>query len=290
MELIAQGVANVASPIFGGMPATGAIARTATNVKNGGRTPIAGIVHALVLLLIVLFFGRWAGLVPLATLAAIVIIAAYHLSDWRVFVSELRAPKSDMLVMVTTAVLTLLADLPTAVGVGIVLASFLFMKRMAEVTNITAVSRDFEDNPREANDDSGAIYRRRIPKGVEVYEINGPFFFGAAEKFKTTLLEVSRKPKVLIIRMRNVPAIDSTGMHALKDLVASTKRDGTAILLSDVHSQPLIALGRSELLDEIGEDRMFGNIDEALAEAGALAAPAVDVVRDERHRLAPPPG
>lgn len=286
MELIAQGVANVASPIFGGMPATGAIARTAPNVKNGGRTPIAGIVHALVLLLIVLFFGRWAGLVPLATLAAIVIIAAYHLSDWRVFVSELRAPKSDMLVMVTTAVLTL----PTAVGVGIVLASFLFMKRMAEVTNITAVSRDFEDNPREANDDSGAIYRRRIPKGVEVYEINGPFFFGAAEKFKTTLLEVSRKPKVLIIRMRNVPAIDSTGMHALKDLVASTKRDGTAILLSDVHSQPLIALGRSELLDEIGEDRMFGNIDEALAEAGALAAPAVDVVRDERHRLAPPPG
>ena len=286
MELIAQGVANVASPIFGGMPATGAIARTAPNVKNGGRTPIAGIVHALVLLLIVLFFGRWAGLVPLATLAAIVIIAAYHLSDWRVFVSELRAPKSDMLVMVTTAVLTL----PTAVGVGIVLASFLFMKRMAEVTNITAVSRDFEDNPREANDDSGAIYRRRIPKGVEVYEINGPYFFGAAEKFKTTLLEVSRKRKVLIIRMRNVPAIDSTGMHALKDLVASTKRDGTAILLSDVHSQPLIALGRSELLDEIGEDRMFGNIDEALAEAGALAAPAVDVVRDERHRLAPPPG
>lgn len=186
--------------------------------------------------------------------------------------------------------MTLLADLPTAVGVGILLASFLFMKRMAEVTNITAMSRDFEDNPREANDDSGAIYRRRIPKGVEVYEINGPFFFGAAEKFKTTLLEVSRKPKVLIIRMRNVPAIDSTGMHALKDLVASTKRDGTAILLSDVHSQPLIALGRSELLDEIGEDRMFGNIDEALAEAGALAAPAVDVARDERHRPAPPPG
>jgi SulP family sulfate permease len=131
MELVAQGIANIASPVFGGMPATGAIARTATNVKNGGRTPVAGITHALVLVLIVLFFGRWAGLIPLATLAAIVIIAAYHLSDWRVFVSELRAPKSDMLVMVTTGVLTLLADLPTAVGVGIVLASFLFMKRMA---------------------------------------------------------------------------------------------------------------------------------------------------------------
>jgi SulP family sulfate permease len=136
------------------------------------------------------------------------------------------------------------------------------------------VSREYEDNPREANDDSGAIYRRRIPKGVEVYEINGPFFFGAAEKFKNTLLEVSRKPKVLIVRMRNVPAIDSTGMHALKDLVRSTKRDGTAIFLSDVHSQPLIALGRSELLDQIGEERMFGSIDEALAEAAALTAPA----------------
>jgi SulP family sulfate permease len=272
MELVAQGVANIVSPVFGGIPATGAIARTATNVKNGGRTPIAGITHALVLLLIILFFGRWAGRIPLATLAAIVIVAAYHLSDWRVFVSELRAPKSDMLVMVTTGVLTLLADLPTAVGVGIVLASFLFMKRMAEVTNIT-VSREFQDDPREANDDSGAIYRRRIPKGVEVYEINGPFFFGAAEKFKNTLLEVSRKPKVLIIRMRNVLAIDSTGMHALKDLVRSTKRDGTAIFLSDVHSQPLIALGRSELLDEIGEERMFGSIDEALAEAAALTAP-----------------
>ena len=189
------------------------------------------------------------------------------------FVSELRAPKSDMLVMVTTGVLTLLVDLPTAVGVGIVLASFLFMNRMAEVTNITMVSRELQDNPRETNDDSGAIYRRRIPKGVEVYEINGPFFFGAAEKFKDTLLEVSRKPKVLIIRMRNVPAIDSTGMHALKDLVRSTKRDGTAIFLSDVHSQPLIALGRSELLDEIGEERMFGSIDEALAAAAALTVP-----------------
>ena len=273
MELVAQGVANIVSPVFGGIPATGAIARTATNVKNGGRTPVAGITHALVLLLIILFFGRWAGLIPLATLAAIVIVAAYHLSDWRVFVSELRAPKSDMLVMVTTGVLTLLVDLPTAVGVGIVLASFLFMNRMAEVTNITMVSREFQDNPRETNDDSGAIYRRRIPKGVEVYEINGPFFFGAAEKFKDTLLEVSRKPKVLIIRMRNVPAIDSTGMHALKDLVRSTKRDGTAIFLSDVHSQPLIALGRSELLDEIGEERMFGSIDEALAAAAALTVP-----------------
>jgi SulP family sulfate permease len=147
--------------------------------------------------------------------------------------------------------------------VGMVLASFLFMKRMAEVTNVTMVSREFQD-ARQSRDESGAIFRREVPKGVEVYEINGPFFFGAAEKFKDTLSEVSKKPKVLIVRMRNVPAIDSTAMHALRDLVRRTRRDGTLVLLSDVHAQPLIALGRSELLDEIGEDSLFGNIDEAL--------------------------
>jgi SulP family sulfate permease len=147
-----------------------------------------------------------------------------------------------------------------------VLASLLFMKRMAEVTNVTLVSRDYQDT-RPSSDDSGAIYRREVPRGVEVYEINGPFFFGAAEKFKDTLSEVSKKPKVLIIRMRNVPAIDSTAIHALRDLIRRTRRDGTVVLLSDVHSQPLLALSRSELLAEIGEDHLLGNIDEALAAA-----------------------
>jgi SulP family sulfate permease len=148
-----------------------------------------------------------------------------------------------------------------------VLAAFLFMKRMAEVTNVTVLSREFQDDAGAPGDDSGAIYRRRVPPGVEVYEINGPFFFGAAEKFKDTLAEVSRKPKVLIIRMRNVPAIDSTAMHALRDLIRRTRRDGTQVFLSDVHSQPLIALGRSELLDEIGDENLFGNVDEALEAA-----------------------
>jgi SulP family sulfate permease len=188
------------------------------------------------------------------------------MAEWQVFKSELSAPKSDALVLLTTFLLTVLVDLTAGIGVGMVLASLLFMKRMAEVTNVTLVSRDYQDT-RPSSDDSGAIYRREVPRGVEVYEINGPFFFGAAEKFKDTLSEVSKKPKVLIIRMRNVPAIDSTAIHALRDLIRRTRRDGTVVLLSDVHSQPLLALSRSELLAEIGEDHLLGNIDEALAAA-----------------------
>ena len=266
MELVAQGVANVVTPLFGGIPATGAIARTATNVKSGGRTPVAGMVHALTLLVITLFFGRLAGLIPLATLAAIVLWVAYRMAEWQVFKSELSAPKSDALVMVTTFLLTVLVDLTTGIGVGMVLASFLFIKRMAEVTNVTVVSQEFQDM-RPSPDDSGAIYRRRVPKGVEVYEINGPFFFGAAEKFKDTLSEVSKKPKVLIVRMRNVPAIDSTAMHALRDLVRRTRKDRTLVLLSDVPAQPRLALERSGLLAEIGEEYLYEDIDAALAAA-----------------------
>ena len=266
MELVAQGVANVVAPLFGGIPATGAIARTATNVKTGGRTPVAGIVHALTLLIITLFFGRSAGVIPLPTLAAIVLWVAYRMAEWRVFKSELSAPKSDAIVMLTTFLLTVLVDLTTGIAVGMVLAAFLFMKRMAEVTNVTMVSREFQDT-HQSGDLSGAIFRRRVPPGVEVYEINGPFFFGAAEKFKDTLAEVSRKPKVLIIRMRNVPAIDSTAMHALQDLIRRTRKDRTKVLVSEVQAQPLIALERSDLLHEIGHDSLHQNIDNALGAA-----------------------
>ncbi len=274
MELVAQGIANVASPLFGGMPATGAIARTATNIKSGGRTPVAGMIHALVLLLITLFFGRWAALIPLAVLAAIVLVVAWRLSEWKVFANELRAPWSDSAVMLTTFVLTIVVDLSVAIGVGMVLASFLFMRRMAEVTNVTVVSREFDDGAAGAGDDAGAIYRRRIPEGVEVYEINGPFFFGAAEKFKATLDQVSRRPKVLIVRMRHVPTIDSTAMHALKDLIRRTRGQGTQVLLSDVHSEPLVALQRADFLDEVGEDNLFGDVDAALAAARTRIAAA----------------
>ncbi|HJR65245.1 MAG TPA: sulfate permease [Gemmatimonadaceae bacterium] len=267
MELVAQGVANIASPLFGGIPATGAIARTATNVKNGGRTPVAGIVHAITLLLITLFFGRWAALIPMAALAAILVVVAYHMSEWRTFRTELRSPKSDVAVLLTTFLLTVLVDLTVAIEVGIVLAALLFMRRMAEVTNVSVITRELDDEGDLYSTDANAVRRRTIPTGVEVYEINGPFFFGAAEQFKDTLGRVARKPKVLIIRMRNVPAIDSTGIRALADVTRRTRKDGTIVLLSDVHAQPLVALGRSDLLDEIGDDNIFGNLDDALNRA-----------------------
>lgn len=267
MELIAQGAANIASATFGGIPATGAIARTATNVKNGGRTPIAGIVHSLTLLLITLVFGRLASLIPMPVLAAILVVVAYHMSEWRAFLAELRSPLSDVAVLLTTFVLTVLVDLTVAIEVGMVLAAFLFIKRMAEVTNINAVTREIEDEADPEYSDVNAVSRRRVPKDVEVYEINGPFFFGAAETFKDTLARVARKPKVLIIRMRHVLALDSTGMHALKDVVHRSRRDGTLVLLSDVHMQPLVALTGSPVLSEIGEGNVFGNLDEALNRA-----------------------
>jgi SulP family sulfate permease len=267
MELVAQGIANIATPLFGGIPATGAIARTATNVKNGGRTPVAGIIHALTLLLITVFLGRWVAWIPMATLAAILVIVAYHMSEWRTFRSEFGAPRSDIVVLLATFTLTVLVDLVIAIQVGVVLAAFLFMRRMSEVTNVKAVQLEEDDEGDFYETDPNGVRLRSVPKGVEVYEINGPFFFGAAENFKDTMARLGRKPKVLILRMRNVPAIDSTGMNALKDLVRRTRKDGTLVLISDIHTQPLVALGRSAVFDEIGEENVFGNLDDALNRA-----------------------
>ena len=265
MELVAQGVANIASPLFGGIPATGALARTATNVRNGGRTPVAGIVHAATLLLITLFFARWAAYIPFATLAAILVVVAYHMSEWRTFVAEFRAPLSDLAVLLTTFVLTVAVDLTVAIEVGMVLAAFLFMRRMAEVTNITALTRELdEDAPDPYTADPNAVRLRDVPAGAEVYEINGPFFFGAAETLRERVHLEEGYPKVLIIRMRNVPAIDSTGMHALGELVRRSRGEGVRVMLSDVHAQPLIAIGRSHLLDVLGDENVFGNLDDAL--------------------------
>ena len=275
VELIGQGIANMVTPLFGGIPATGAIARTATNVKNGGRTPVAGIVHALTLLLITLFFGRWAALIPLATLAAILVVVSYHMSEWRTFRSELRSPKSDVAVLLSTFLLTVLVDLTVAIEVGMVLAAFLFMRRMAEVTNVSAVTRELDDPSGEPAADPTTRRRRSVPDGVEVYEINGPFFFGAAETFKDTLARVAGKPRVLIIRMRAVPAMDATGIHALRDVVMRSRRDGTLVLLSEVHMQPLVALSRSAALSDIGEANLFGDLELALGRAREfLALPA----------------
>lgn len=264
-ELIAQGIANIAAPIFGGMPATGAIARTATNINNGGRTPIAGMVHAVTLLLITLFLGRWVAYIPLAALAGVLVMVAYHMSGWRSFKAELTAPKSDVLVMLTTFVLTVIVDLTVAIEVGMVLAAFLFMKRMAEVTNITALTREIDGSSPQRHPDPALA--GGIPRGVMIYEINGPFFFGAAGKFRETISGIENPPRVLIIRMRDVPAIDSTAMHALREVVRRTRNDGTLLLLADVHAQPMVALARSELLDEIGEENLCGDMETALQRA-----------------------
>ena len=268
MELVAQGVANIVTPLFGGIPATGAIARTATNVKNGGRTPVAGITHAVVLLLITVFFGKWAGLIPLATLAAILVVVAYHMSEWRTFLDELRGPRPDIAVLLVTFFLTVVVDLTVAIGVGMVLASFLFMHRMSEVTNVSAVTRELRGESDEENErDDNAVGTRDIPESVDVYEINGAFFFGAAETFKDTVGQVSRKPKVLIIRMRNVPLLDATGLRALRDVVRRAKTDRSLVLISEIHTQPLAALERSALSDELGSRAIYMNLDDALERA-----------------------
>ena len=270
MELVAQGAANLASSLFGGIPATGAIARTATNVKNGGRTPVAGMMHAVTLLLITIFFGRWASLIPMATLAAILFVVAYHMSEWREFVGELRSPKSDVAVMLITFTLTVLVDLTVAIGVGMVLAAFLFIRRMASVTEVTMVTRQLSGASDEDDGTEQMLDRTTIPHGVEVYEINGPFFFGAAARFKDTLARIAGKPRVLVIRMRHVSALDSSGMHALTDVVHRTRRDGTAVILSDVHMQPLVALTGSRALKEIGPENVVGSLELALDRARAI--------------------
>ncbi len=267
MELVAQGIANIASPMFGGIPATGAIARTATNIKNGGRTPIAGMTHALTLLLVTLFFGQYAAQIPLAVLAAILVVVAYHMSEWRTFRAELRMPKSDVVVLLATFGLTVLVDLTVAIAVGMVLAAFLFIRRMASVTNVSIVSAGVED---DLSLDPAEAWRRSIPPGVSVFEIMGPFFFGAVETFRETLDGIGEHPRVLVIRMRDVHALDSTGMHALRDVVRRSRRAGAEVILADVQPQPRAALEAAGALDEIGAANITLDIDDALARAYEL--------------------
>ncbi len=268
VELVGQGVANIASALFGGIPATGAIARTATNVKNGGRTPVAGMTHAVTVFAILLLLGRWVGLVPLATLAAILVVVAYHMSEWRSVMMLLRAPKSDVTVLAVTFLLTVLVDLTVAVQVGVVLAAFLFMRRMAEVTSVEVVAREFRDAPDGTMlADPGGVARREIPDGVEVYEINGPFFFAAAEKLKDVLTFVARKPRVFILRMRSVPAIDATGIRVLDDLHDSLVRHRVMFLIAGLQAQPRLALERAGRLDRYGRESFVADLDEALERA-----------------------
>jgi len=268
-ELLAQGIANVASPLFGGIPATGAIARTATNVRNGGRTPIAGIVHAATLLVILLVAGSWASLIPMATLAGILVVVAYNMSEWHVFLRLLRGPRSDVLVLLTTFCLTVAVDLTVAIQAGVVLASLLFMRRMAQVTQVKSI-RDIVSYEEAELRENGAP---ELPESVEVFEINGSFCFGAASKFTETLLATQGVPAVVILRMRHVLAMDATGLHALEEVAARLQRRGASLLLSGVHAQPLIALERSGVLERIGADHLFANFAEAVAYARALVEP-----------------
>jgi SulP family sulfate permease len=256
MELVAQGIANVASPIFGGIPATGAIARTATNIRTGGRTPLAGIAHAITLLLILVFAGQWAAKVPLAALAAILVMVSYHMSEWRSFAGLLRAPKSDIFVLLLTFALTIFVDLTVAVQVGVVSAALLFMKRMSEVTSIEGVTTEVRDADAKDDPDEITQVRKRkrivggheIPHGVEVFLVNGPFFFGAADKLKDVISEIGRTPRAFILRMPHVPAIDATGIHALEQVAKKCRAQGTLFILSEVREQPALALGKQPQL------------------------------------------
>lgn len=270
MELIALGVANIVTPLFGGIPATGAIARTATNIKNGGRTPVAGIVHAVTLLLIMLFFGQWAALIPMPTLAAILVIVAYNMSEWRTFAKMLRGLKMDIAVLLSTFFLTVAIDLTVAIEVGVVLSAFLFLKRMMDVSQsqlITAELRDTDDDP---DDKVRAEGKYSIPDGVEIFEIHGALFFAAVDQFKNNIASVEKAPKVLVLQMHEVFAIDTTGMHALEELFEHTELTGTTLILDGIHAQPLNALLRTGILDRVGMDNVCGNLDESLARARVI--------------------
>lgn len=264
-ELIAQGVANIIAPIFGGIPATGAIARTMTNINNGGRTPVAGIIHAVVLLLILLFLGNLTKHIPMACLAGVLVIVAYNMSEWRTFKSLLKGQKSDVAVLIATFLLTVIFDLTIAIEIGLVLAVVLFLRRISESTQISIFKHDIEEAEYiEGNTESEKL---TLPKGVEVYEIEGPFFFGVANKFEETMKMLGDKPKVRIIRMRKVPFIDSTGLNNLKNLIRMSVKDRTKILLSGVNEQVHKALDKGGVATQIGQENICSNITEALERA-----------------------
>lgn len=263
MELIAQGTANIFSSLFGGIPATGAIARTATNVKNGGRTPVAGIVHALTLLLIMLFVGKWAALIPMATLAGILVVVAYNMSEWENFVAVFKGPRSDVAVLLTTFILTVLVDLTVAIEIGMVLAAFLFLRKMIKSSDVSLLRKDSDHTG--ASIDREAVGNFPIPEQVEVFEITGPLFFGAAYKFKDAMRFIEKPPKVLIIRMRQVPIIDQTGIRTLDQVYKDARHRGTKLILSEVHSEQVMKeLQDARLLFSIGKANVTDSLDKAL--------------------------
>ncbi|MCI5806938.1 MAG: SulP family inorganic anion transporter [Clostridium sp.] len=263
MELIAQGIGNLGSAFFGGIPATGAIARTAANIKNGGRTPIAGMVHAIVLVLVLVVLMPYAALIPMPTIAAILFMVAYNMCGWRTFVNLCKtAPKSDILVLILTFALTVIFDLVVAIEAGMILACLLFMKRMSEETQVRGWTYY------DAESDPDSIELREIPKGIRVYEISGPMFFGAADR----LADITLKDftKCLVIRMRGVPAVDATAMHSLEQLHEDCKRHNVQLVFSHVNEQPYKTMQKDGFVDLVGADNFCSHIDDALARASTL--------------------
>ncbi len=268
MELIAQGTANIFSSLFGGIPATGAIARTATNVKNGGRTPVAGMVHAVTLLLILMIVGRWAALIPMATLAGILVVVAYNMSEWESFLSIVKGPGSDKVVMITTFLLTLFVDLTTAIEIGMILAMFLFMRKMIQFSDVSLLTHDNEE---EDDKDKEATGNYTIPENVGIFEITGPLFLGAVYKFKDAMKFIEKPPEVLIIRMRQVPIIDATGIRALEEVHREGQRRGTKLILSEVHSERVIhALREARFIFAIGKANVTESFEDALTRSRSL--------------------
>jgi SulP family sulfate permease len=270
-ELIAQGVANLASPLFGGIPATGAIARTMTNINNGGRTPVAGIVHAVVLLLIFLFLMPLAKFIPMACLAGVLVIVSYNMSGWRSFSSIMKNPKSDVIVLWVTFLLTVIFDLTIAIEVGLICACLLFMRRMAETTDVRIISDEINPAEEESDFQLGNLDHLTIPDGVEVYEINGPYFFGAGNKFEEIMGALGhRRPRVRIIRMRKVPFVDSTGIHNLTNLCLMSQREGIQVVLSGVNERVQQTLHKARFDQLVGTENICSHINLALQRANQL--------------------
>ncbi len=279
-ELVAQGLSNIAAALFFGLPATGAIARTAANVRSGAKTPVAGMLHAVFILVFMLALAPLAKAIPLASLAAILVMVAWKVSELNHFRSLLRAPGPDVLVLLTTFGLTVFFDLTIAVGTGILLSSILFMRRMAQITTVTGMREEIDEGQEtEAPDpkDPGAVSERRVPRGVEVYEVNGPFFFGVANNLRDALDQIEKPPKVLILRMRYVPHIDATGLNALREFHRRCAKHGTQLLLGGVHAHPMFEMVKAGMDQEIGLENIFENLDDALVAArrivGAGATP-----------------
>ena len=267
-ELIAQGTANIITPLFGGIPATGAIARTMTNINNGGKTPVAGLIHAVVLFLILLFLMPLAQYIPMACLAGVLVVVSYNMSEWRTFRALLRNPKSDITVLLITFFLTVIFDLTIAIEVGLVIACLLFMRRVAETTEISVITDEI--NPNEELDIAVNEESLMVPKGVEVYEINGPYFFGIANKFEEQMVQLGDRPKVRIIRMRKVPFIDSTGIHNLTNLCKMSKKERVTIVLSGVNEKVHHVLEKSGFYELLGEENICENINVAIDRANQI--------------------